>query len=342
MQNSSSKFIQILLIGILIALLFIIAKPWLSKNDISVEQELVSQEVTNDTKGSDKSAEVVQQKQTIPDGYVQYTDSENGFSFWYPKNIWGELVVDRTHKRDGTQGQFTFETSLKSPLFFLGYGGATQGFNLRNPNEGGRETVLSDYSQTMESFKKLAVDSNSIIKEFVTNEGVKGIKIEDPTPAADCDWCFFSDFANVYFFELKKYPGGIYFQFPKNISNVDEVMKTLSFSAENQTSSLGGGTILTQDQAQEIIEQTWSDCSGGDCSGVEVTFEPDFMNQYLITAIFTEYDDSVSQTKRQLLVKPDNGGGWIPTTLQPNPNEWRTCHRGNSDGSLGWTTGNCI
>lgn len=57
MQNSSSKFTQILLIVILLALLFIIAKPRLFKNDISVEQELVLQEEKQEIQNSEKLTE---------------------------------------------------------------------------------------------------------------------------------------------------------------------------------------------------------------------------------------------------------------------------------------------
>jgi hypothetical protein len=104
----------------------------------------------------------------------------------------------------------------------------------------------------------------------------------------------------------------------------------------------GPSQALTQAQAEALVTQTWGNCSQGDCSGVVVTFAEDRGEQYLITAIFTERDDSVSQTKRELLVKSDNNGGWIPSSVQPSPNESRTCHRGNADGTTGWTTGKCI
>jgi hypothetical protein len=104
----------------------------------------------------------------------------------------------------------------------------------------------------------------------------------------------------------------------------------------------GAQSIMDQSQANAIVSQNWTNCTQGDCANITVSFTEDRGNQYLITAIATEYDDSVSQTKKEFLVISDNNGGWILSTVQPSPNTWRTCHRGNSNGTTGWTTGNCI
>jgi len=104
---------------------------------------------------------------------------------------------------------------------------------------------------------------------------------------------------------------------------------------------INAGGQPTQSQIEEFIAQTFSDCSQGDCASVDITFEQDRENIYLVTAIYTEFDDSVSSTKKQWLVLYSNGSITL-TQTQPSPNTWRTCHRGNSDGTTGWTTGNCI
>lgn len=113
---------------------------------------------------------------------------------------------------------------------------------------------------------------------------------------------------------------------------------------QNNTTSQdfdGPTVVLTQAQAQNIVTQQWSDCSSGDCSSVNVTFQPDRGEQYLITAVYVERDTSVSQTKHELLISYVNNN-WVPSVVQPNPNIWRMCHRGNSDNTTGWTTGTCI
>jgi hypothetical protein len=104
---------------------------------------------------------------------------------------------------------------------------------------------------------------------------------------------------------------------------------------------INAGGQPTQSQIEEFIAQTFSDCSQGDCASIDITFEQDRENIYLVTAIYTEFDDSVSSTKKQWLVLYSNGSITLSQT-QPSPNTWRTCHRGNSDGTTGWTTGNCI
>jgi len=81
----------------------------------------------------------------------------------------------------------------------------------------------------------------------------------------------------------------------------------------------------SQSQIENFVYQNSSDCSSGDCSGVSVTFDQDVGNLYLITAIFTELDDSVSATKRQWLVLFNNNSLSLANN-QPNPNTWRTCH----------------
>ncbi len=92
MQNSSSKFIQILLIGILIALLFIIAKPWLFKNDISVEQELVSQEEQQETQVNQevKISSVASQDIKNKSVWKFYLNEDLRFSFSYPPTYYVE------------------------------------------------------------------------------------------------------------------------------------------------------------------------------------------------------------------------------------------------------------
>lgn len=96
-------------------------------------------------------------------------------------------------------------------------------------------------------------------------------------------------------------------------------------ASQTTSSSLLQNNGPTQDQAEAFVYQNWTNCSSGDCGGVTVTMEQDVGNQYLITAIVTEYDDSVATTKRQWLVL--YGGGTLSlASNQPNPNTWRVCH----------------
>lgn len=94
---------------------------------------------------------------------------------------------------------------------------------------------------------------------------------------------------------------------------------------------------LTQAQAESLVHQTWGNCSQGDCSGVTVSVTQNSNGQYVVTAIFTELDDSVSQTKRVSVAVWNNG---IWTLGQPTIT--RMCHRGNNDGTAGWTAGLCV
>ncbi len=93
--------------------------------------------------------------------------------------------------------------------------------------------------------------------------------------------------------------------------------------------------IITQVQAETLVHKAWSDCTKGDCGGVVVTVTNN--NQNFVTAIFTELDDSTSQTKRVAIASYQNG---IWTLGQPTIT--RTCHRGHIDGSLGFTSAFCI
>lgn len=98
-----------------------------------------------------------------------------------------------------------------------------------------------------------------------------------------------------------------------------------------------GNPVLTQSQANLLVHQTWGDCSQGDCGGVTVTVTKNSGGQYVVTAIFTELDDSTSQTKRVSVSTYQNG-----TWALGQPTITRMCHRGNSDGTIGWTVGLCI
>lgn len=97
------------------------------------------------------------------------------------------------------------------------------------------------------------------------------------------------------------------------------------------------GPVLTQSQAQTLVHQTWSDCSQGDCGGITVTVTQNSNGQYVVTAIFTELDDSTSQTKRVSIATYQSG-----TWTFGQPTITRMCHRGNADGTTGWTAGLCI
>jgi len=103
------------------------------------------------------------------------------------------------------------------------------------------------------------------------------------------------------------------------------------------TIKVQGNPILTQTQAETLVHKTWSDCSQGDCGGVTVTVVQNSSGQYVVTAIFTELDDSTSQTKRVSIATYQNG-----IWMLGQPTITRTCHRGNADGTTGWTAGLCI
>ena len=94
---------------------------------------------------------------------------------------------------------------------------------------------------------------------------------------------------------------------------------------------------LTKLQAETLVHKTWSDCSQGDCGGVAVTVSQNNNSQYVVTAIFTELDDSISQTKEVSTASYQNGT-W---TLGQPTITW-ACHRGHVDGSLGFTSALCI
>lgn len=163
--------------------------------------------------------------------YAKYEDSTKGFSFLYPKNLWGELTPDKGFTKDGTKGQFTFENGLKTPSMYINYGGATSGYNINNPNEQGRETAPSDYAQTTETFKKIAEGGGAVVENFVTNSGYSGLKITGTVAPENCEMgCFFQNDQTTYFFELEKFSGGIFFQIPNSVVDRDAVMKTIIFT----------------------------------------------------------------------------------------------------------------
>ncbi len=96
MQNSSSKFTQILLILILLALLFFIVKPWLFKNnELPLEQESETPQASDDKKlieNNQKSTVLQTQDQQVNiDNLSTYSSTKLGISFQYPK-IWGTVV----------------------------------------------------------------------------------------------------------------------------------------------------------------------------------------------------------------------------------------------------------
>ncbi len=95
--------------------------------------------------------------------------------------------------------------------------------------------------------------------------------------------------------------------------------------------------ILTQAEAEALVYKTWSDCSKKDCGGVTVTLTQNNAGQYIVTAIFDEYDDSISNTKK-VSIATMNNGVWVLS----QPTITRTCSRGNADGTKGWTSGLCI
>lgn len=102
---------------------------------------------------------------------------------------------------------------------------------------------------------------------------------------------------------------------------------------------------LSQEEVARLVFEKWNiePCvNSQECVDPEITTTPDRGGTYLITVITTELDDSVSQTKREGLVRYEESNKWYWTTTQPDPNTWRSCYRGNNDGTTGWTTGSCI
>ncbi len=95
--------------------------------------------------------------------------------------------------------------------------------------------------------------------------------------------------------------------------------------------------LLTQEQAQNLVHTTWGDCSQGNCADVEVSVTQQETGQYVVTAIFTELDDSTSHTKKVSRASFQNG-----TWMLSEPIVTRACHRGHVDGSKGFTSAFCI
>lgn len=128
---------------------------------------------------------------------------------------------------------------------------------------------------------------------------------------------------------------------PTNYQTINQnnppVSNPLSQTPPKTSNQAQGRAVLTQAQAEVLVHQTWSDCSQGDCSGVTVSVAQNSSGQYVVTAIFTELDDSTSQTKRVSIATYQNG-----TWMLGQPIVTRACHRGNVDGTTGWTAGLCI
>ncbi len=103
-------------------------------------------------------------------------------------------------------------------------------------------------------------------------------------------------------------------------------------------------SLLSEEEAISLVHDFYNiECGHShDCDIYSVDISEDRGNQYLISITYTEYSDSVDQQKRLLLVQPDNLESWIPASIQPEPSILFSCHRGNADGSTGWTSGLCI
>ena len=132
-------------------------------------------------------------------------------------------------------------------------------------------------------------------------------------------------------------PGQYVVRIMCNFGCSDTGGESIDYSDTYFTIKALGGSVLTQAQAKTLVHQTWSNCSQGDCSGVTVTVTQNSNNQYVVTAIFTELDDSTSQTKRVSIATYQNG-----TWTLGQPTVTRMCHRGNADGTTGWTAGLCM
>jgi len=130
---------------------------------------------------------------------------------------------------------------------------------------------------------------------------------------------------------------GYFMFYNQPVEESDEMLPEIYADEKYDDGHSGPSRAMTQAQAEALVFQKWSDCSQGDCSSVSVTLAPDRGEQYLITAIFTQLDDSVSQSKRESLAVFDNGV-WI----LGEPVVTYLCHRGNVDGTTGWTAGLCI
>ena len=91
--------------------------------------------------------------------------------------------------------------------------------------------------------------------------------------------------------------------------------------------------IITQTKAENLVHQTWGDCSQGDCGGVVVTVS----QGNIVTAIFTERSDSTSRSKKESVATYQNG---IRVLGQPVITQ--ECQRGHSDGAIGFSSSPCI
>jgi len=103
---------------------------------------------------------------------------------------------------------------------------------------------------------------------------------------------------------------------------------------EDQSQS---GPTLTQTEAETLVSETWGECVPGECGDVVVTITQNDDNEYVVTAIFGELDDSTSQTKKVSMATYQN-----ETWKLGQPIITRMCHRGNVDNTVGWTAGLCI
>jgi hypothetical protein len=124
---------------------------------------------------------------------------------------------------------------------------------------------------------------------------------------------------------------------------------TTTVSSTTSTNTISGqldgqvnGQSLTQAQAEILARQTWSNLFPEDgcvqeCGAASVTLSQNSDGQYIVTGIFTQLDDSVSQTKKVSVATYQNGTWTLEQSI-----DTRLCHRGNSDGTTGWTSGTCI
>ncbi|MCF7831573.1 MAG: hypothetical protein K9M36_01645 [Candidatus Pacebacteria bacterium] len=127
---------------------------------------------------------------------------------------------------------------------------------------------------------------------------------------------------------------------PNFIDSSDNSFTINASGSESETTIISQS--LTQAQAEILAKQTWGNLFPEEgcvqeCGSVSVTVDQNNDGQYIVTAIFAQLDDSVSQTKRVSIATYQNG-----TWTLGQPTVTQTCHRGNSDGTIGWTIGTCI
>lgn len=133
--------------------------------------------------------------------------------------------------------------------------------------------------------------------------------------------------------------GGYAYLSKNNSKKMDPIAEenTTDINDNKESSTSITSQTLTQQQAENLVHQTWSDCSQGDCASVEVVVTVNSNGQKIVTAIFNELDDSTSQTKKVSIATYQNG-----VWALGQPIVTYSCHRGHVDGSQGFSSSLCI